>query len=293
MSSLSPSPSLREETERHQRANRDQVPHFESSANHRQRLTSLVATVASPGARLCVLGAGNCYDLDIPALAALFAEIHLVDLDGEALGRAWERLEPTVRARVVRHAPVDLTGLLAELPRWRGVAISEEEIRLHPAVTAAAIAAAVGGPFDVVVSACVLTQMQLSVLEGLSDRHPMFVVARETVNLTHLRTMSRLLAPNGFALLATDVTSNHTYPLDQIDPNTGDLRPLFDQLVAADNVFQAVHPARWPAMVDGDPVLSREVRLSRPLDVWLWRISPVLSFLVYAFAMRRNPTPPP
>lgn len=249
-------------------------------------------TVASPGARLCVLGAGNCYDLDLDRLAEVFGEIHLVDLDAEAVSRAAQRVELSLQPRIFRHAPVDLTGLLTELSRWRTLAISEEELRLHPDVTAAAIDAALGGPFDVVVSACVLTQMQLSILESLSDQHPMFVVARELVNLTHLRTMSRLLVPGGFALLATDVTSNQTYPLGRLDGD-GDLRPLLEQLAATDNVFQAVHPARWPATVSGDPVLSREVRVSRPLDVWLWQLNHSLSFLVYAFALRRHADPAP
>ncbi|MBC8134242.1 MAG: hypothetical protein H7X95_14765, partial [Deltaproteobacteria bacterium] len=270
--------------------NRDQIPYFELAANHRAHLTALVTTVATPGARLCVLGAGNCYDLDIERMATLFAEVHLVDLDPDALARAWKRINPLVRPRVIRHAPVDLTGMLSELGRWRSLAVSEEEVRLHPGVTAAAINALVGGPFEVVVSACVLTQMQLSILEALSDQHPLFVAARETVNLTHLRTLSRMLTPGGFALLATDVTSSHTYPLGEVD-GIADLRPLLNQLVAAENVFQAVHPARWHAMVVGDPVLTREVRLSKPLDVWLWQINPMLAFLVYAFALRRHDAP--
>jgi hypothetical protein len=275
--------------ERQRQTNLEQIPSFELCRGHRQRLTELVLSVASSGARLCVLGAGNCYDLELAALAEQYQEIHLVDIDSDALDRAFERLPAPARSRIVRHSPVDLSGMLPDLERWRQNAVSLEEVLALPARAAASVEASVGGRFDVVLSACLLTQMQLSILEALSDTHPLFAAARETLNLTHIRTLSRLLSPSGIALCATDVTSNHTAPLAELDPNQ-DLRPLFEHYVAENNVFHAVHPLRWPTLVRDDPVLNAEVVVSKPLAVWLWQNSPTLFFLVYVFALRRMPS---
>src|SRR5204862_2271999 len=89
----------------------------EAFAGHRARVMALIETVARGGS-LCVLGAGNGSDLDVPALAKVFDEVHLVDLDGQALGRCVAALPAKVRGSVTAHAEVDLTGFLDRLDDW-------------------------------------------------------------------------------------------------------------------------------------------------------------------------------
>ena len=72
---------------RFNRSTRDHWPHFASHRDWIERL--LVADGLGGGGRLCVLGAGNCNDLDLPALAEAFDEIHLVDLDPPRWKRRW------------------------------------------------------------------------------------------------------------------------------------------------------------------------------------------------------------
>src|ERR1700733_9307107 len=55
-------------------------------APHRRRGTALA--LRAEGGPAAVLGAGNGNDVDLPALASRFEQVHLVDLDGEALRRA-------------------------------------------------------------------------------------------------------------------------------------------------------------------------------------------------------------
>src|SRR6185295_19591792 len=65
---------------------------WESYTSQRQRMTELFTGAGhSPAGRLCVLGAGNCNDLDLPALLGAYREVHLVDLDEEALNRGVAR----------------------------------------------------------------------------------------------------------------------------------------------------------------------------------------------------------
>ena len=61
-------------------------------ASHRQAIERLiVSALQSHRGRICVLGAGNCNDLDLEWLATVFSEVHLVDIDPAALaaGSGW------------------------------------------------------------------------------------------------------------------------------------------------------------------------------------------------------------
>lgn len=269
-------------------SNRSQRPHYDSFATHRERVSSLVASRAGAAAssRLCVLGAGNCYDLDLVDLATRFREIHLVDLDEEAVAEARGRQPPETQTKITLHAPLDLSGFLGSFERFRRMDVTPEELLRHPAVVARKLAGELEGPFDVVVSGCVLTQMQLSLLTEVGDRHRLFEALRQTLNLTHLRTLAALIGTTGRALLLSDVTSNAMYtPLNQSDPSQSGLS-LLKEALASKQVIYATHPEllRWAARED--PVLSRDTELSEPLEAWLWHDGPKQTFLVYALEMK-------
>jgi hypothetical protein len=71
----------------HRGLNRDTADSWHRYSEHRARVTAL-----APGGDSCaVLGAGNCNDLDLDALTGRYREIHLIDLDAEALERARAR----------------------------------------------------------------------------------------------------------------------------------------------------------------------------------------------------------
>jgi hypothetical protein len=280
--------SARNQIDEQLASNRSALGYHNDFAGHRERLTSLVekGVASEAGLRLCVLGAGNCHDLDLCRLGAVYRELHLVDLDKSALERARSRQSAELQERIFCHAPLDLSGVLAHIERWAKMQVTIQELVSAPKVATAKIAEALPGPFDVVVSACVLTQMQLSVLNVLTDRHPLFEAVRMTVNLIHLRTLARLLASNGRALLVSDLTSNTTYPLDKVDSKS-DLKPLMRELLAAGNVIYAAHPGLLERMWKDDPVLRQSATLSGPEDAWLWHNGPERVFLVYAMEIAR------
>jgi hypothetical protein len=269
-------------------SNRSALPHAASFAGHRERLTAIVEASIVPGAhaRLCVLGAGNCHDLDLAHLATLFGEIHLVDIDAASVEGARDRQDGTLKSRIVCHAPVDLSGLVDRIDRWKQMNVTPEEVMNHPADASRKIVEALPGPFDVVLSACLLTQLQLFAVEVLTPTHRLFEAVRQIINLTHLRTLARLVAPEGRAILATDVISSKTYPLRDLAPET-DLTQLMGEILDKNAIF-AAHPGLLKWTVGEDPVLSRSVELSPPSDVWLWNNGPELVFLVYALEMKRK-----
>jgi hypothetical protein len=271
-------------------ANRSGLGHEASFEHHRARLTSeLVARAPrGGGGRLALLGAGNANDVDLAALAGAYGEIHLVDIDPESLARARARLDPAVAARVFAHAPVDVSGVFDRLPTWAAA---------HPPPAASALAtevpgaiervvARIPGPFDVVASCCLLTQIQLVLLQVVGDRHPRFPELRAVVNAVHVRVLASLLAPGGVALLMTDMTSSETYPLDHLPPDA-DLRRVMDDLLGAGNLIAAAHPGLLSSEVRRDPNLNERFAFRPQVGPWLWKNGPSLTFLVYGLELVR------
>jgi hypothetical protein len=268
------------------KANESTRSSFDAYREHREHTTRLALEsrrTEEPGT-LCVLGAGNCLDLDLPQLARHFSAIHLVDVDRASLEAALAREAPEVRARVTLHAPIDLSGLLDRLERWSRLEVTEEELLAHHTETARALAAQLGA-HDVVVSASCITQMQLSVLRALGDRHQLFDAVRHVLAATHLHTLHALTKPGGRALLVTDVLSSVAYPpLAELPPQT-DFLQLLKGLMAAEQMIYIARPGLFHLLQREDPSLNARSRLTPPLAAWRWNHGPELSFLVYAMAL--------
>jgi hypothetical protein len=279
-----------DEIQKQVESNRNALPHFEAFSEFRRRLTALLAARAAEagGSRLCLLGAGNCYDADLERLASLYREVHLVDIDAAALDRAWERQSAAVRARLVRHPPLDLSGALERLERWQRFEVTHDELASHAGAAAVAIARALPGGFETVVSSCVLSQLQLSVVNVLSPVHPLFDAARQVVNVTHLRALAALAsAAGGRALLVSDVSSDLIAPLGPFEAGA-DLRDLLAELVRQGRVIHVVRPDVIAQIVHEDPALCSMVSVSPVLDAWLWQNGPERRFLVYALELSRR-----
>ncbi len=285
------------EIERQRRSNLNALHHVGTFANHRRHLTEVLLPrdpagarppqALTPQGRLCVLGAGNCGDLDLERLTGSYQSIHLVDLDEQALERARDGQTEGTRARLVTHGPMDLSGVLAPIERWRAMEVTPEELLEHPGLTSASIGAGLGGPFSTVLSACVLSQMQLAVRQALSDTHPLFGAVSYTVTLTHLRTLARLTQPGGRVVLASDIATEAMAPLQGIDAHT-DFRPLLARLISSGDVFNVVNPDAIVAIAKDDPSLARELSVTGLADVWLWHNGPQRIFLVYALELSRS-----
>jgi hypothetical protein len=259
-----------------------------SFESHRKKVTALLAERArSPSARLCLLGAGNANDVDLDVLLERYAEIHLVDLDPAALSRAVATVSGPHAQRLVRHAPVDVSGALDKLERWNAMQLTPEELMAHPQVTARAVLGATGGPFDVVASTCLITQIQRAPVAVLGDSHRLFEAVRYTLSVTHLRVLHALTRPAGTALFVSDVSADRITSLPEDDPDTSFV-PLVSALVLEGNVFQVAAPDLVRGVVKDDPVLSKDLRVSPLLDAWFWHNGPANRFLVYALEFERS-----
>lgn len=269
-------------------SNASGLPHFEAFRGHRQNVTrSILEAGPGNGRRLCVLGAGNGYDLELERLLATFAEVHLVDIDADALSRAWRRVPAGLRAHVFVHAPVDLSGMFQAIERWARRQVTPQELAAAPAAGAERIATALPGTFDVVASTCLLTQLQLSLLHLLGDRHQLFLGLRELLTLTHLRTLAELTVPSGRALLITDLCESGAFPLGR-PHDEADLERLMRELVAAGQVIHSSHPELINITLADDPVLARSFGAATQSAPWLWQNGPERRFLVYGLTLPRR-----
>lgn len=279
---MSPRPSgLAAVREKHAQGNRRAKDDWELYQGHREHLGAAIVSLAPPvPGPLVLLGAGNCNDVDVAALAPRFSMLHLVDIDGAALDRARARLAPEVRARTVAHGGVDLTGVLGALEA--GGSIAEAT-----AAAPGAIAATVGASAAVVVSCCLLSQLGWSLDAATGADDPRAMDLRIAALTVHLRTLAALTAPGGAALIAADITSSEQYPLEDLDEGA-DLAALAAELIAGqDRVFASANPVLVTRLLRRDPVLAAAFSPPEVRTPWLWTGPMARTYLVYPQVLRR------
>ncbi|MCU0982118.1 MAG: hypothetical protein MUF25_23435 [Pirellulaceae bacterium] len=270
---------------------------WELYAAHRQRVTELLLARHSadactpdhgpPASRLCVLGAGNCNDLDLPRLLMGFREVHLVDLDGEALSAGVAAQDLAADARLHLHAGVDVTGVSSRLSDWtcdRPPCAADVD-----AVLAAAAAEAdlpLDGPFDVVASVCLLSQLLEAVKLALGETHSRYLPLVQAVRGRHLRQAVQLCRPGGRLVIVTDFVSSDTCG-DLATVAEAQLPALAEQLVLAQNFFTGLNPFLLRQLFASDPWLAARVaqpQLSKP---WRWHF-PARVYAVCALTANRR-----
>lgn len=274
----------RDLVEVHRRYNKNSAGLWSEFADHRGHVTQLA--LAGTGERLAVLGAGNCNDLDLPALAARFAEIHLFDLDEQALSRARERQPAEVAARLTLHAPVDLCGVLPELKAFGGKPPARAQIAAMRTASTEAVVNVVKGPFDVVLSACLLSQIMHTCRVALGVGHPQLEIIADALAVAHLRAMVRLLPVGGTGLLVTDTSSSELYPLAE----RWDAQPpvaLLEQLQNERKLLGGTDPSLLLRTLDRDEVVAPLVGPPSLIEPWLWKLG-AYTMLVYALGFRRR-----
>jgi hypothetical protein len=261
-----------------QRGNREGRDLWERYAVHRRHLTEAVLALGS-GGRLCLLGAGNANDYDLPALAERFDELHLVDIDPASLSRATGRQPAPVRNKMRSHAPIDLSGLFHQLDLGARDDLVEAGVK--------DVLGRLPAGFDVVVSGCVMSQISWSFARiGGEDLELRTRLEQAMVNV-HLRTLLSLVRPGGVALLAADLVSTDNYALDEL-PADADLRALVDTLAASRQAYAVSNPELLQQVLRRDRQL-RELLASQEIGApWLWTGSHDRTYLVYPMLLRRK-----
>jgi hypothetical protein len=255
-------------------------------AEHRERLLALIPPDTA-GGTLAVLGAGKCDDLDLPRLARHFRAIHLIDLDGEALERARARQPASVREAIQLHGGVDLTGLFPLLDEWDD-AFPDDAGLLDAVVEATGtVTAALGGPFDVTLSTCVLSQLMVPFQDAWAAPPSTWSRLSAALTAIHVAVLARTTAAGGAASLIFDVLSSAEAPMLQTlrGRPSEELQAAVDAWTRASDVALEPDPRLLLARICELGVAAPEPgpHLSAP---WLWDTGTALH-LVYALSFRK------
>lgn len=282
------------------RVNRQLADSRQRYREHRERVMALAlatdaapaAGVASVGAAasagdIAIFGAGNGTDLDLPRLASTFREVHLVDLDGEALGRARQDLPEALRARVIPHAPVDLSGFMNHLDDWGQSFPDDATLGQAAFATARAITAGMGRDFDVVLSTGALSQLIVPFHRAWLASGANWQRLDAAITAVHLATVVGCTRPGGRGALAFDVLSSKDAPAlaGLVSLGAAELSATVDAAVASGDIILQPHPMsllqqlQFPGMAS----MVRDPRLTAP---WLWNLGDAVQ-LVYGLEFRR------
>jgi hypothetical protein len=257
-------------------------------ADHRAHFSAaLLGCAPNSGGRLCILGAGKCNDSDLERLSQVFSEIHLVDLEPSALATAMARQTPATRTRLRPHCPVDLSLLSAKrIGKWQRKPPTPAEIEAASASTLAALLTRLPGEFDVVASACVLTQMSFALRGALGEKHAMLAPIRLSLMALHLNTLVGLTRAGGTCLFTSDLVSSTAYPLDSLPPER-DLRSVMADVTNTGTSYFAANPALIREILHRDVLLGERAGEPEMLDPWLWTGPLQRTYLVYALRFAR------
>jgi hypothetical protein len=259
---------------------------WEAYAEHRRCLTGVLARAATAGwSRLCVLGAGNVNDLDLPALLAAHREVHLVDIDSEALARGTARQGVAGHPGLHLHGGVDVTATLGILSdRTPMSELGPADFDAMAAWPASRTAAILPGGYDRVASTCLLSQIMETAAHAIGRGHRQLAEAEAALRAGHLRLMARLAAPGGEAVLVTEVVSSDM--LAALPTLAADrLAGLLQALGRTGNHLRGVHPRQLLAALRADPSVGPLVAASAPLGPWRWRLHD-RTYLVGAVSFR-------
>ena len=266
-------------------ASRDQWSGFEA---HRRKVSDLLSADGEPDrTRLCVLGAGNCNDLDLPALLQKHRAVHLVDLDSDALGRGAARQGVGEHASLQLFGNVDLTGLLDTVATLTpATEIRPESLTALAEWPARTVPLALAGPYDVVASTCLLSPLIGNAFHSIGESHPQFMEMVQAIRAGHLRLLAELTAPGGRLILITDVSSSDLLPDLGSIPDSS-LPGLFPRIVRDRSYFHGLNPEFLGAIVEQDPVLSARVVHKESIAPWRWRLHERV-YLVWALRLTRG-----
>jgi hypothetical protein len=271
------------------RRNRDSRAGWDLYTEHRQTVTALLTQrIPTAQGRLCLIGAGNCNDVDLKQLRNHFSEIHLLDLDREAIEIGCVAQGVDADPGIICHPPIDVTGILPLVNRWTPDTPAPV-VDVAMAIQVAAEPNSFGIPlasFDVVASTGLLTQLVDQVNLTLGTEHPQFLELITTLRLRHLRLMLELLKPGGVSWLFTEVVSSLTCP-ELLKVPQAELMPLLTHCINQGNFFTGCNPAVLNQIYRQDPVLKSQVAdlfVTRP---WLWKFI-YRSYAVVGIAALKN-----
>lgn len=228
----------------HFERNRQTRPHWDDFHSHRVHVTQLLVDAGiKPAAndddgklQLCILGAGNCNDLDLNRLGTTYEQISLVDIDRDAMEFGVARQN---RAGLVDIVCCDV--MRDDLPDVQ---------------------------YDVVASTCLLTQLLVDIDPSSAQTEDYAIVRRQ-----HFLTMLQLMKPAAAGVFVTDIVSSDTVP-NLAEHNRDQLAQQLPHWIQARNFFTGTNPAVIHHLLTADTEIASQLDRVEPIAPWLWNPGP-------------------
>lgn len=253
---------------------------------HRRRVTQLLldAAAAREG-KLCVLGAGNCNDLELNQLADTFTHIDLVDIDDESIA-AGIRRQAVESGHLTAHCSVDVTGVAPHWSAWTPeMPAPEKQVDACIVNAQQAVLPLDAGSYSVSASICLLSQLIESIELTLGTGHHRFADLMTCVRGQHLKQLIDLAMPGGTVVLITDVVSSVTVPELAKAPSS-ELPTLVSRAIEQRNFFTGMNPFVIKRLLETDVALATRLTDVRLSDPWVWDLGPRL-YAVCALTAKR------
>ncbi len=274
----------------HRRRNQSSRDAFVSYTGHREHVMNLLVNPSRPRGSLCIVGAGNCNDIDLPRLLQHHDHISLVDIDPESVMAGVERQIGLANPRIWISESVDITGVLDHVQRIPSAeAVEERRHWFAELASLRAVEPRLDSPFaqyDHLASLCVLSQVIDTLAAMLGEFDAAFVTEVMGTRREHFEWIAGLVKPAGTATVVVDFVSTATFPHLMSIPEPELARELHAQ-ITAQNFFTGLNPFAIEVLLKTDKTLSglfHNVRLARP---WRWDMG-AKQFAVAALTMDRR-----
>ena len=285
----------------HVRANRNAAATATHDALDQQDHPGDASTHQKRNLTLMLLGAGNCHDIDLTELSHQFSEIHLVDIDQQALMDAYER-NLNIACPLILHAPLDIAWPLCCADPFATAetnTLENDSFRLHWLNQLSSHCLNADLPrCDLIVSACVLSQLVDAVSSLIGSESPWIAEAVQAIRRGHFRRLNHLCQPGGRIVFVTDFVSSDTAP-QLFNVSQQNLNVSLKSLLDTGNFFTGCHPdraARDMQMVVTEKTESNNAECQRAaapnvgvVPPWIWTMGP-RKFACYAITADPQPS---
>jgi len=246
-------------------------------AGHRDIVTRLISSRAAES--LCVLGAGQCYDLDLVKLKDHFDRITLVDVAPDEMRRGLAH-QGLLDSQTITTLEKDITE---SVPLFDELAAAPTDGLIDRILECLRNNIDLRGPYDCVVSTCILSQLILKIDQVIGHQHPRFVEMIQAVRMAHVKTMLCSLKPGGAGLLITDFVSSVSLP-ELL--TTRELKSTVTHALDLGNHFHGMHPTKIAAVFDQQEIRDQLVDF-KASDLWRWAmVDRVYACIAFAFRKR-------
>ena len=240
---------------------------------------------------LAVLGAGNCNDLDLPTLQALFSHVTLIDLDAAACQLAVSRqLGCPPHNRICVAPSTDVSGLVAALENIAKMTAEDRDRaslcdHLKQVLAQQAGANAPGNLYHCVLSTCLLSPLIDSAVLVLGAETPQLPELIQAIRHQHLLYLINSLTPGGRGILVFDFLSNQTLP-DLMQIPEMELPKSLEQAIASRNFFSGLNPFVIHQLLQSESAFRSRIDDVRLTPPWRWSLGSK-QFAVAAVTFKR------